>query len=99
MPRAATSTRKKAEAEAAPPARASRKKAAVVEDSGKVSKKKRSKKDPNAPKRALSAYMYFSQAKRPTVQEENPGVTFGQIGKLLGELWKTLDENERKPFV
>ncbi|KAJ2499290.1 Non-histone chromosomal protein 6 [Coemansia sp. RSA 1972] len=102
MPRAATSasSRKKADAEAAPVARASRKKAAaVVEDSGKVTKKKRTKKDPSAPKRALSAYMFFSQDKRPTVQEENPGVSFGTIGKLLGERWKGLDDTGRKPYM
>ncbi|KAJ1855025.1 Non-histone chromosomal protein 6 [Coemansia sp. RSA 1822] len=101
MPRAATSasSRKKADAEAAPVARASRKKAAAVVEEGKVTKKKRTKKDPSAPKRALSAYMFFSQDKRPTVQEENPGVSFGTIGKLLGERWKGLDESGRKPYM
>ncbi|KAJ2136427.1 Non-histone chromosomal protein 6 [Coemansia sp. RSA 678] len=101
MPRAATSasSRKKADAEAAPVARASRKKAATVVEDGKVAKKKRTKKDPSAPKRALSAYMFFSQDKRPTVQEENPGVSFGTIGKLLGERWKGLDDTGRKPYM
>jgi hypothetical protein len=38
---------------------------------------KRSKKDPNAPKRGLSAYMFFSQANRNKVKEENPEASFG----------------------
>jgi hypothetical protein len=40
-------------------------------------KKKRTKKDPSAPKRGLSAYMFFSQDQRTTVKEENPEATFG----------------------
>ena len=36
------------------------------------------KKDPNAPKRGLSAYMFFANEKRDTVREENPGIAFGE---------------------
>ncbi|KAI4180007.1 MAG: hypothetical protein L6R41_007508 [Letrouitia leprolyta] len=35
------------------------------------------KKDPNAPKRGLSAYMFFANDNRDAVREENPGITFG----------------------
>ncbi|KAJ1847340.1 Non-histone chromosomal protein 6 [Coemansia sp. RSA 2611] len=102
MPRAASSRKKAepaAEAPAAPAARATRKKAtSKVEDAGKVTKKKRTKKDPNAPKRALSAYMFFSQDRRAQVQEDNPNVTFGQIGKILGGLWKEMNEEQKKPY-
>lgn len=41
-------------------------------------KKKRSKKDPFAPKRGLSAYMFFSQDQRSAVKEESPEATFGK---------------------
>ena len=40
---------------------------------------KRGKKDPNAPKRGLSAYMFFSQAERTNVQQENPDAAFGMF--------------------
>ena len=33
--------------------------------------------DPNAPKRGLSAYMFFANENRDNVREENPGITFG----------------------
>jgi HMG (high mobility group) box len=33
--------------------------------------------DPNAPKRGLSAYMFFANDQRETVREENPGISFG----------------------
>lgn len=33
--------------------------------------------DPNAPKRGLSAYMFFANEQRLNVRDENPGITFG----------------------
>jgi len=33
--------------------------------------------DPNAPKRGLSAYMFFANEQRENVRDENPGITFG----------------------
>lgn len=34
--------------------------------------------DPNAPKRGLSAYMFFANAQRDNVREEHPGISFGR---------------------
>ncbi|CRG85991.1 Non-histone chromosomal protein 6 [Talaromyces islandicus] len=56
------------------------------------------KKDPNAPKRGLSAYMFFANENRERVREENPGIAFGPLGRKLGEIWKGMDESERKPY-
>ncbi|KAI0632820.1 high mobility group box domain-containing protein, partial [Trametes polyzona] len=61
--------------------------------------KAKSKKDPNAPKRALSAYMFFSQDWRERIKAENPDAGFGEIGKLLGAKWKELDDDEKKPYL
>ncbi|TNY24060.1 high mobility group box domain-containing protein [Rhodotorula diobovata] len=66
--------------------------------SGKATAAAKPKKDPNAPKRPLSAYMHFSQDMRSVVKEENPDVTFGEIGKLLGVKWKEATENDKKPY-
>ncbi|KAL9002803.1 MAG: hypothetical protein Q9188_004288 [Gyalolechia gomerana] len=54
--------------------------------------------DPNAPKRGLSAYMFFANDNRDTVREENPGISFGQVGKVLGEKWKALNSKQREPY-
>jgi hypothetical protein len=62
-------------------------------------KKSPKKKDPNAPKRALSAFMLFSQEKRSQIKTDNPDATFGQIGKLLGDAWKSASESEKAPFL
>lgn len=58
----------------------------------------RRKKDPNAPKRALSAYMFFANENRDIVRAENPGITFGQVGRILGEKWKALSDEEKQPY-
>ncbi|KAJ2843573.1 Non-histone chromosomal protein 6 [Coemansia brasiliensis] len=89
MPRAATASRKKeAAAETTDkPARAARR-------SAKKSKEASAAK----PKRALSAYMFFSQDKRNEVKDSNPNATFGEIGKLLGKMWSELTEEQKKPY-
>ncbi|RLV93240.1 Non-histone chromosomal protein 6 [Spathaspora sp. JA1] len=58
----------------------------------------RKKKDPDAPKRSLSAYMFFANENRDIVRAENPGISFGQVGKLLGEKWKALSDDEKVPY-
>ncbi|KAG6901932.1 hypothetical protein C0995_006454, partial [Termitomyces sp. Mi166 len=57
------------------------------------------KRDPKAPKRALSAYMFFSQDWRERIKAENPDAGFGEVGKLLGAKWKELDDEEKKPYL
>ncbi|EPS94592.1 hypothetical protein FOMPIDRAFT_1026139 [Fomitopsis schrenkii] len=70
----------------------------AAKDTAKAPKGK-AKKDKNAPKRPLSAYMFFSSDWRERVKAENPDASFGEIGKLLGAKWKELDESEKKPYV
>jgi hypothetical protein len=56
------------------------------------------KRDPNAPKRGATAYIRFANKRRPIVKGENPGLAFGEINKKLGEEWKALSEDAKKPF-
>jgi hypothetical protein len=42
--------------------------------------------------------MFFANEQRENVREENPGVSFGQVGKLLGLRWKALSEKQRAPY-
>lgn len=46
---------------------------------GKKQRKPRKKKDPNAPKKSLAAFMFFSNANRERIKTNNPGVPFGQV--------------------
>lgn len=57
--------------------------------------KKRKKKDPNAPKRAMTAFMYFSNASRAKIKEDNPEMSFGDIGKMVGQKYKALSTEDR----
>jgi hypothetical protein len=40
--------------------------------------------------------MLFSQAMRETVKAENPDVSFGTIGKILGQKWKELSDADKE---
>jgi len=42
--------------------------------------------------------MFYANQNRDQVKEENPGITFGQVGKKLGEQWKKLTGDEKKPY-
>jgi len=71
----------------------------AAEKAEKAPRAAKTKKDKNAPKRALSAYMFFSQDWRERIKSENPDAGFGEVGKLLGAKWKELDDDEKKPYV
>ncbi|KAG8800884.1 Non-histone chromosomal protein 6 [Serendipita sp. 399] len=57
------------------------------------------KKDPNAPKKALSPYMFFTQEWREKIKEENPGIGFGEVAKRLGAKWKSMSDEEKEPYI
>jgi len=50
-------------------------------------KGKKIKKDPDAPKRPISSYMYFTMEKREEAKKKNPDVPVTEISKILGEMW------------
>ena len=60
--------------------------------------KTKAKKDPNAPKKAMSAFMYFSNKMRPKIKAENPAFSFGDLGKRIGELYRALTPSEKEPY-
>uniref|UniRef100_A0A7S2EU25 HMG box domain-containing protein n=1 Tax=Trieres chinensis TaxID=1514140 RepID=A0A7S2EU25_TRICV len=60
---------------------------------------KRAKKDPSAPKRPMSAFLYFSQDKRRLIKEENPEMKNTEISVRLGEMWRHAPEAERQPHI
>jgi HMG (high mobility group) box len=58
-------------------------------------KGKKAKKDPNAPKRNMSAYFLYSIVARPTVKEENPEASFGDIARIISAQFKALSAKDR----
>jgi len=73
---------------------------AKASPAGKGGKKKKpkAKKDPNEPKRNLSAFMIFSKETRGDVLEKNPGFALGDVGKELGRRWREMDAETKKSF-
>ena len=52
----------------------------VVEEPPKPTRKRtKNGKDPNKPKRNMSAFFLYSNANRNRVKEENPGIKFGRV--------------------
>ncbi|XP_008482612.1 FACT complex subunit Ssrp1 [Diaphorina citri] len=59
---------------------------------------KRKKKDKNAPKKPMSAYMMWFNDMREKIKKDNPGISFTEIAKKGGELWKTVSSKEKAEY-
>ncbi|ORX57124.1 hypothetical protein BCR36DRAFT_271246, partial [Piromyces finnis] len=59
---------------------------------------KRKRKEDGAPKRPMISFMFFSQDKRAEVKRDNPDASFGEIGKIIGNLWKNASPEEKKKY-
>lgn len=68
------------------------KKTKKTKKAGKAGNKKK-------PKRAITAYIAFSNSKRAEAKEQNPNVSHKDIMKILGGMWKNASPEEREPFV
>lgn len=60
---------------------------------------KKTKAEPKGPKKPLSAYMFFCKATRATLKQENPESSFCDLGKMLGEKWKSMNAGDRTEFT
>lgn len=46
-------------------------------------------------KRAPSPYIIFCSEKRAEIKKTHPDATFGETGKILGQMWAALDEKSK----
>lgn len=71
----------------------------LMEDYEPPAGMKRSKpkaaKDPNAPKKPLTAYFMWMNANRDRIKKENPDAGLGEIAKIAGAEWKDVDADEK----
>eukprot|EP00428_Durinskia_dybowskii_P070420 CAMPEP_0170390274 /NCGR_PEP_ID=MMETSP0117_2-20130122/19057_1 /TAXON_ID=400756 /ORGANISM="Durinskia baltica, Strain CSIRO CS-38" /LENGTH=81 /DNA_ID=CAMNT_0010646305 /DNA_START=61 /DNA_END=306 /DNA_ORIENTATION=+ len=66
----------------------------------KVSKAdSKAKGDKPKTKRAPSPYILFCSEKRPGIKVSHPNATFGETGKILGQMWAALDEKAKAAYV
>jgi len=59
---------------------------------------KKATKDPNAPKRPLSAFFLFSQDERPEIKKKSPSMSVGDISKEIGNKWKKVSDDTKKRY-
>ncbi len=45
--------------------------------------------------RTPSAYLIFSSEKRPELRAANPNITFGEMGKMLAQMWAQMDKRSK----
>lgn len=68
-------------------------------DKKKDKKKEKKTKDPNAPKRATTAYFFFMKDKRAEVSQEFPHLKTTEITSKLGAMWQLIkDTPEADPY-
>ena len=70
---------------------------AALGKNGKPKKKKKAK-DPNKPKRAMVAFMYFSIDQRPEVQKRQPELKIADVSKVLGERWRNMSAAQKAKY-
>ena len=55
-------------------------------------------KDPNAPKRPKTGFLYFCDEFRPQITSTNPELRLGGIMKELGKLWGTFSDERKEKY-
>ncbi|XP_043372373.1 FACT complex subunit SSRP1 isoform X4 [Dermochelys coriacea] len=76
------------------------KKAKIVKERKPRKKPSESKKgkDPNAPKRPMSAYMLWLNASREKIKSDHPGISITDLSKKAGELWKGMSKEKKEEW-
>lgn len=66
---------------------------------GKGTKGSKKEKNPDAPKGAMTSYIYFSNDMRGKVKLEDPELKLTEVSKKIGEMWKNMTEDAKKPYI
>lgn len=56
-------------------------------------------KDPNAPKRPMSAFLSYSNSKRSSVKRQNQGLTNAEVSRVLAAMWKNAQVDEKQVYI
>ena len=71
---------------------------AVINNMEGGKKNKNTTRKQEGGKKKLSGFMKFSKEQRPNIMKENPGIEFTQVGKKLGEKWRSLSAAEKARY-
>lgn len=64
----------------------------------KPKRRVKKERDPNAPKRALNGYMYYSNERRETLKAERPNLKTKELAVVMGEEWRAMSEEQKQPY-
>ena len=64
----------------------------------KKAKKEKKVKDPNAPKKALSAFFFYQKTRREGLKKENPSIDHKEIVKQMSEEWNRLADKDKAHY-
>eukprot|EP01006_Ploeotia_vitrea_P044245 TRINITY_DN66820_c6_g2_i1.p1 TRINITY_DN66820_c6_g2~~TRINITY_DN66820_c6_g2_i1.p1 ORF type:complete len:157 (+),score=109.53 TRINITY_DN66820_c6_g2_i1:385-855(+) len=64
-----------------------------------VGRRGKRKRDPNAPKRAMSAYLFFGQEMRQKIKDEFPDAKSPEIMTKIGARWREMNDEDKQPYV
>ena len=56
-------------------------------------------KDPNAPKRPMSAFLAYSNSKRSAIKRENTGLANAEVSGVVAAMWRTADKKEKQVYI
>jgi len=70
-----------------------------IEEKVDKRKLKRPKKDPQAPKRPISAFLIYYVQNRDRIRNENQQVTNPELGSVAGKEWKEMDSKAREKYT
>ena len=59
----------------------------------------RVKKPEDAPKRAISAFLSFSQSMRAEVREKHPNIQNTELSSLLAQMWRDATDEIKRPHL
>lgn len=60
--------------------------------------RERRKRDPNAPKKNMTNYLFFCNEHRPTVKASNPDLKAVDLTAKLAKMWREIPEKDKKKY-
>jgi Trm5-related predicted tRNA methylase len=69
----------------------------LAEAAGKKRRRKdKVAKDPDAPKKPITSYLFFQEAKRKEMSAKHPELPYKEVLKLLGVEWRSMSDADKE---
>jgi len=71
---------------------------ADIMDMKEMPKMTKKSKDPNAPKKALGAWIFFTNETRPKLKKKNSDKSMTELTTMMSHLWQECSEKDKVPY-